>query len=101
MCISDGTKVTMSVDRNSDADTLMAPGAAVPIVTSVTTKDTSLANSTLQNQCDYVLNTNTKKFHYPTCNSAKQMKDKNKAYFVGTREEAIARGYDSCGNCHP
>ena len=101
VCISDGIKVAMSVDRNSDADTLMAPGAAYPIVTSVTTKDTSSADSTLQNQCDYVLNTNTKKFHYPTCNSVRQMKDKNKAYFVGTREEVIARGYDSCGNCHP
>ena len=101
VCISDGTKVTMSVDRNSDADTFMASGAAEPIVTSVTTKDTSWADCTPQNQCDYVLNTNTKKFHYPTCNSVRQMKDKNKAYFVGTREEVIARGYDSCGNCNP
>ncbi len=101
VCISDGTKVTMSVDRNSDADTLMAPGAAEPRVTSVATKDTASADSTPQNQCDYVLNTNTRKFHYPTCNSVKQMKDKNKAYFVGTREEVIAQGYNSCGNCHP
>ena len=26
---------------------------------------------------EYVLNTNTKKFHYPDCRSVKQMKDKN------------------------
>ena len=49
----------------------------------------------------YVLNTNTKKFHYEGCRSVKQMKEKNKAYHVGTREECIDMGYDPCGNCHP
>ena len=50
---------------------------------------------------DYILNTNTKKFHYPTCASVKKMKDKNKKEFHGTRDEVIAKGYDPCGNCHP
>ena len=49
----------------------------------------------------YVLNTNTRKFHYPDCNSVKQMKDKNKSEVEGTRDEVIAMGYDPCGNCHP
>lgn len=50
---------------------------------------------------DYILNTNTKKFHYPDCPSVRKMKDKNKKEFHGTRDEAIAKGYDPCGNCHP
>jgi len=50
---------------------------------------------------DYVLNTNTKKFHYPSCSSVKQMKESNKQYFNGTRDEVISRGYDPCGRCHP
>ncbi len=50
---------------------------------------------------DYVLNTNTGKFHYSDCRSAKQIKDKNKAYFHGTREEVIGQGYSPCGNCNP
>ncbi len=50
---------------------------------------------------DYILNTNTYKFHYPSCSSVKQMKDKNKAYFTGTREECIGMGYDPCGRCEP
>lgn len=50
---------------------------------------------------DYILNKNTKKFHYPECSSVKKMKDKNKGYYTGTRDEVIAMGYDSCGNCHP
>ena len=49
----------------------------------------------------YVLNTNTKKFHYPDCKSVKQMKDKNKLIEETTREDLIERGYDPCGNCNP
>ena len=51
--------------------------------------------------CTYILNTNTRKFHYPDFKSVKQMKDKNKSEFSGTRDEAIAQGYSPCGNCHP
>lgn len=49
----------------------------------------------------YILNTNTGKFHYPTCGSVKQMKEKNKQEFSGTREEAISMGYDPCKKCNP
>lgn len=50
---------------------------------------------------DYVLNTNTKKFHYPDCSSVDQMSDKNKFYFSGAREEVIEMGYSPCGRCNP
>lgn len=49
----------------------------------------------------YVLNTNTRKFHYPTCDSVSQMKDKNKQEVEDTREIIMASGYDPCGNCLP
>ncbi len=49
----------------------------------------------------YVLNTNTKIFHIPSCSSVKQMKNKNKKYVTMSREEIIAQGYDPCGRCHP
>ena len=52
-------------------------------------------------QADYILNTNSKVFHYPSCKSVDKMKEKNKKYFVGTRDEAVSMGYKSCGNCHP
>ena len=52
-------------------------------------------------QADYILNTNTKKFHYPTCSSVNDMKEKNKKEFFGTRDEAIAQGYSPCGRCKP
>ena len=49
----------------------------------------------------YILNTNSKKFHYPDCSSVDQMNESNKQEFFGTRDEAIAQGYDPCGRCNP
>ncbi|MCC8067353.1 MAG: DNA/RNA non-specific endonuclease [Clostridiales bacterium] len=50
---------------------------------------------------EYVLNTNTKKFHYPDCYSVEQMSEKNKQEYTGNREDLIAQGYSPCKNCNP
>ena len=50
---------------------------------------------------NYVLNTNTSKFHYPDCKSVSDMNPKNRRDFYGTREEAIAMGYVPCKRCKP
>lgn len=49
----------------------------------------------------YVLNTNTMKFHYPSCRSINQMKEANKAEYTGSRDDLIVQGYSPCGNCNP
>ena len=49
----------------------------------------------------YVLNTNTKKFHYPTCSSVDDMKEKNKQIYTGSRDEVINMGYVPCKGCNP
>ena len=49
----------------------------------------------------YVCNTNTKKFHYPDCNSVRQMKEEHKLYTDQSREDLMAQGYEPCGNCCP
>lgn len=49
---------------------------------------------------DYILNTNTHKFHYPTCGSVKQMAEKNKQAYSGSRDDVIAMGYDPCKRCN-
>ncbi len=49
----------------------------------------------------FILNTNTKKFHIPTCSSVKQMKDSNKQEYTGNREDVISMGYDPCKRCYP
>lgn len=53
------------------------------------------------NEMKYVLNTNTKKFHYPTCSSVKTIKDSNMKEFKGDREDLISQAYDPCKRCNP
>lgn len=52
-------------------------------------------------ECDYVLNTNTMRFHLPSCDSILSMKEKNKRLFFGERETLIENGYIPCGRCNP
>ena len=49
----------------------------------------------------YVLNTNTKKFHLPTCASVEDMKPENRTDYTGSREALLAEGYSPCGQCKP
>lgn len=61
--------------------------------------ETDATDSSVQEH--YVLNTNTKKFHKPTCGSAIDMKEENKEEYTGSRELLIEQGYVPCGNCKP
>lgn len=61
-------------------------------------KETSAPVST---GTEYILNTNTKKFHYPSCSSVKQMKASNKKEYTGSRDDLIAQRYDPCKKCNP
>ena len=58
-------------------------------------------NSTTKTSNSYIANKNTKKFHYPSCSSVSKMKEKNKWYFNGSRDELINKGYQPCKNCNP
>ena len=49
----------------------------------------------------YVVNTNTKKFHNPSCSSVKRIKAENYLEISCTHDEAVAQGYDPCKNCNP
>ncbi len=49
----------------------------------------------------YVLNTNTYKFHYPGCKSVNQIKDENYKLYYGDRQEIIQMEYSPCGICKP
>lgn len=107
-CTSDGKTVTMTVEKNATADMLSNAGDSVQVITPVVPIIPETTKPTTQKEqepapadFEYILNTNTKKFHYPNCSSVKQMKETNKDYFIGTRDEVIGRGYKPCGNCKP
>lgn len=50
---------------------------------------------------DFVLNTNSKRFHKPTCADASSMKPENRQEVTTARELLTAQGYKPCGSCKP
>lgn len=111
ICKSDGKAVSFAVERNADIDTLdlatadghygqaNKPASSKPAAT--IDRNSSSVADTPNISASYVLNTNTKKFHYPSCSSAESIKAGNRQDFSGTRDEVIAMGYDPCGRCKP
>lgn len=65
-----------------------------------TRKTSSDVNSENNNQ-EYILNTNTMKFHSPECSSVADISAENREEFVGSREELLSEGYSPCGRCNP
>lgn len=55
----------------------------------------------MQTNCNYIINTNTGKFHYTWCSSVKKISEKNKWNYTGTRDSVIKMGYEPCKNCNP
>lgn len=91
-------------DSSSDGNSAVSQSAAdksgtqQAAVQTESVKETSVLVST---GTEYILNTNTKKFHYPSCSSVKQMKASNKKEYTGSRDDLIAQGYDPCKKCNP
>jgi DNA-entry nuclease len=84
------------------------PGIAIDYATGDSHQDDSIVADALKsttaaeaNVQTYVLNTNTKKFHKESCNSAKSMDASNKKIYTGSRQEIIDMGYEACGVCKP
>ena len=65
------------------------------------TDDTSVSQGSAEQEYQYVCNTNTKKFHSPSCDSVAQMKEENRLFTNLSRDELLAEGYEPCGNCRP
>lgn len=63
------------------------------------------SNSASQNsgsgQRVYILNTNTMRFHYPSCASVAEMSGRNREKVKANRQDLIRQGYEPCGECEP
>lgn len=59
------------------------------------------APAVVSDERQYVLNTSTHKFHYPSCPSVGKIKEKNRQDVTVGRDALIARGYKPCGSCNP
>lgn len=100
---SDGKTVSVSTDKTASEEDVMTPGGSIIIPPTTTTPDPEpeQGTDTQPSGTDYVVNTNTGKFHYPSCSSVKKMKESNKMFYTGTRDDLVSQGYSPCGNCHP
>lgn len=109
--VSDGKTVTFTTQKQADYESIFTPATTtIKTTTTTTTRLTTTTTTTtkpivttvVNNQsATYILNTNTMKFHYPSCSSAKRISDKNRGTHTGSRDELIARGYSPCANCNP
>lgn len=100
-CVSDGKTVHIKPERNRSADTLAPPGPKVKSTSTIPPGSASSGAKTNTSKASYVLNTNTKKFHYDWCGSVKRMAAHNRKNFTGTRKQVIAQGYVPCKICEP
>lgn len=109
---SDGTDIQVTCEKEVEKEKiLVAPtvdtkegGAPDEAPDGSGAQDKSVSNDTDNPQPEgnnYVLNINTKRFHYPTCDSVNEMKAKNRRYVTMSREEIIADGYAPCKRCNP
>lgn len=105
ICTSDGEIISW-LDAPCDDFTPGIPGGeptetSMEKSTTVTATDSDDTDETDETDQEYVLNTNTKKFHYPDCPSVDQMAEKNKKIVTWSRDEIIEKGYVPCKNCDP
>ena len=76
------------------------PGVVIDYATGESWAETA-GTGEAETEADYILNTGNRKFHLPDCSSVKDMKEKNKQSYTGSRENLIAQGYEPCGRCKP
>ena len=84
------------------------PGINIDYATGASSLGENTQASTVENASqeaetgtDYILNTNSMKFHLPSCSSAADISDSNRQEYHGTRDELIGQGYEPCGRCNP
>lgn len=99
---SDGTSITWSAQpsvsgkygREKEDETTVAIPETVVAPETVAVQQTEVQRTSQS----YVLNTKTKKFHYPICGS---LPTSNRKDTDMSRDEIIGRGYQPCKKCNP
>lgn len=107
--VSDGQTVNFSTAKNAAAETLAnagsgqnAAGSGAAVASANAgggNADGAAASTTTAGS--YVLNTNTHKFHVPSCSSVETIKKKNRKDVNESREQIISEGYAPCKRCNP
>lgn len=77
------------------------PGIVVDYVTGDSYQTSTPSQPSGETTGTYILNTNSKKFHKPSCSSVNKISAANKKSFTGKRSDLISQGYFPCGTCKP
>lgn len=79
------------------------PGITIDYTTgeNYTSNTTQTSNTSNTKNTTYILNTNSKIIHIPSCNSVAKMAEHNKKEYTGSYEALIKEGYHPCQNCNP
>ena len=77
------------------------PGIVIDYATGESWPDDSKTTENTGKGQNYVLNTNTHKFHTQNCESVRDIADSNKEVYTGYREDLINMGYEPCKRCKP
>ena len=97
------TSTTKAATTNTTKPTTTT-STTKPTTTTTTTKPTTERTTSPtvvhQTSSSYVLNTNTKRIHYPSCSSVDKILPENYSE-TNDYNAAIQAGYRPCGNCHP
>lgn len=57
--------------------------------------------SDIEENIEYILNSNSKKFHTKDCSNASRISDNNREIYMGSRDKLTSQGYDPAGCCNP
>lgn len=77
------------------------PGITIDYATGESWLDDSKTTEDNEKTLNYVLNTNTHKFHKGNCESVRDIAGSNKEVYTENREDLINMGYEPCKRCKP
>ena len=77
------------------------PGVYIDYATGENFEEFEKTESANKTSGNYILNTNSKKIHLLTCDSIKDISNKNKDEYTGSIDELLKRGYSICDSCNP
>ncbi|MBR0145286.1 MAG: DNA/RNA non-specific endonuclease [Eubacterium sp.] len=100
--LEESTKEDTTDEENTgrpEKDTVDTEETGLPEDTGERAEERTLPTEEDPAEETFILNTNTMKIHLPTCDSVKDMKEKNRKEYTGTIRELKEMGYRPCRLC--
>lgn len=88
-------------ENTMESSTISDPTSTIQSEDSTNNFDTYDNPEQQQTTSSYVLNTDTMKFHNPSCKDVRKIAPQNYSTYDGTRDDLIGQGYSPCGHCNP